>query len=313
MSKTIVTMLLCAVSLLAHAVPFDPTYPIGPYAQPSWFVPSESGSGFLFGFLPTTQPTLFGAYYTYTQSSGDSAWLVFQGTYTLNTDLQRVQTGMIATATSPLYEGAAGACLACPYVAPTVATTAVGPATISFPTTTRMQFQFSGGSKTLVPLDTAAVKTIPDLLVGTWSGTYKSKPRFDSPPVESGGCHIRITRTSNPTSSEVFTRATANVREIPAPNSIYFKAEPVPVTGTLCDVDINERWFVMDPTTFATNVYFFGSSPMLPETNSIPVANGVHDVFILSPNSMVIRYYRANQVGNADMEAELRFARDAAQ
>lgn len=309
-SKLFAALLLSMASLAAYAVPFDPTYPIAPYAQASWFVPSESGSGFLFGMLPTTQPTLFGAYYTYGQSGGDSSWLVFQGAYTLNSDRQRVQTGVIATASSPLYEGSSGPCLSCPYAPPTVqANNSVGPATIMFPSTTRMQFQFAGGTKTLVPLDIATVKSLPDLLPGTWTGAYRSKVRFDTPITETA-CHIKIAKTTNPTSSETFTKATPDVREIPAPNSIYFKADPIPTTGNLCGVAINEVWFGMDPNTFATNVFFFGLTPTAPDTNVIPAGNGIHDVFFLGPNTFVIRYYRLNQIGYADMEVEWRFERD---
>lgn len=298
------------MALIAHGVPFEPTYPLAPYSQGAWLVPSESGAGLLMTFLPTTQPTLFGAYYTYSQNGGDSAWLAFQGPYTLNSDRVRVQTGVIATASSPLYEGSGGACLSCPYTPPSViANTSIGPATIAFTDTTRAEFKFSGGTKTLVPLDTVAIKPLPELLAGTWTGTNKGKARFDTPITE-GPCHLKIYKTTNPTPSETFTRATPDVREIPAPNSFYFKADPIPVTGSLCGVAINEVRFAMDPVTFRTNVFFLGPSPYTSDVNVVPVLNGIHDVFFLGPNTIVIRWYRSNQVGYADMENEWRFDRD---
>lgn len=283
---------------------FDPTYPITPYLQPSWFVPSESGSGFLFGRLPNTT-TLFGAYYTYT-AGGQSSWLVFQGPYVATSDAERIATGVIGRASSPLYEAMGGPCLTCPYTAPTVQQSALGQAEIVFTNSTSAEFHVSTANKALVPLDTATVKSVPDVFVGTFSGTLRVKP-IASQPIQTLPCQIALSRTSNPTEDQ-YERASAAVRVIPTPGSTYLKVVPAPGAPSNNCVSAGETYIIIDPNTGAARLYFFDADEQIREFTRLlgyRILAGaiVADVYLVSPDRIVWRGTN-NTVGNTGIYSE---------
>lgn len=295
-------LLLFALSASAHAVAFEPAYALTPYAQPTWFNPQEAGSGFLFGILPNSNDLLFGAYYTYTQS-GATDWVILQGAYTANSDLQRFQTGVLGKASATLLTAQGGPCLTCGYVAPTTNASAYGTGEFVLLDTTRAEFRVGGGTKVLVPLDLAALKPVVAILPGRWVGTRRSQQTLSVPPAEDA-CTIVISARTNPTGSESFTRATSDVRKIPAPNSSYFRAAPQQAFCFADDPDL----IVVDPTTSEMHQFFVPSAPG-GTGNVISAEFGIADIFLTAPNHLVVRRYLKNTTTSADVVIEYQFTK----
>lgn len=138
--------------------------------QGGWWNAAEPGSGYFFEFSQNADGSLLGLATTYTyDDAGKSTFLIVQGPVVFSTEAERLDTGIIARLSSPLFKAENGQSFGGTYRPATVSPSSFGAGEYVF--FTRRTGEFRAGGRTtpiraLSPLATQAEYV--RLLSGTW-------------------------------------------------------------------------------------------------------------------------------------------------
>lgn len=307
MFRPLIAALLLAGTAQAQNAPIAPRYALTPYSQAAWTDPAQPGSGLLFELLPTSRPTLFGAYFTYSDA-GTNTWLVLQGPYEAASDETRIATGEIAKVSAPLQEPSDGTCPRCPYHPPLLRDSPLGLAVLTFIGSGYAELEIFGTpkSKPLVPLDFSAARPLADTLVGDWSGTLRYAVVDANAP---GGkreittsCTIRYARSAAPAGGEL-QRENANLRRVPASTSTYLRGTVISGgdgTNRCALHDGATSWLAVDSAKNAAYEYTLAGAVV----TSAPAGA----FYLTGPNRLLARFDR-NTNGNTEVVGELELTR----
>lgn len=185
--KLVAWALLALWSLVTHAgeISVQPPTQLGEPRERivpqegGWWNPAEAGSGYFLKFLTNEDNSItgFATIYTY-NADGTSTFLVVQGPVVFSTEAQRVDSGVVARFSSPLYKAANGQPFGGAYRPAEVTVAGLGDGEFVF--FTRRRGEFRSGGRT-VPIRVLSPLQAEQEYVKMLSGTWRIQGRLRMP------------------------------------------------------------------------------------------------------------------------------------
>lgn len=163
--------------------PTDPVEVLVPHGG-GWWNPDESGSGYFIEMMknPDGSTVGFGTVYTY-NADGTSTFYLVQGAVVFSSEAERVQSGVIARFSSPIFKAAGGQPFGGAWRPAQVTPAGLGDGEFVFFTRRTGEFRTSDRS---VPIRAVSPSNAEDEYVNLLSGTWVLKARLRFPDVAAG-------------------------------------------------------------------------------------------------------------------------------